>query len=823
MSWARRLGTTLFAGLGRDLQFASRTILKNRGFAAVAILTLAVGVGATTAVFSIVEAVLLRPLPYRNVDRLVAIWLGHVKDNSLAKIFASYDDFEHWKRSSQTVEQFAAATWATGDQILTGRGPAKVALAIPASVDFFSLLGVPPILGRTFEAADLNRGCTVVLSHRFWQNTLASQGDIVGQSLALDSRACTIVGVMPERFAFFPDAADMWSLITPSREQLPGSYKGVGVFGRLRADVSLERARAELSALHKQAHGSDGYAAAFRPAVYPLQEEFTWLSGRNLRLTLIVLFAAVSFVLLIACANVASLLLGRSLSRQREFAIRAALGSGRSRVMRQVLTEALLLSSAGSVLGVLLAIIAVHYFRAFGPVDLPPGTEIAVNVEVLMFAVVLAASTALFFGLVPAWRASHADISAMLKATGRTAAGRPGSARMGSALVVVEMTCAMLLLVGAGLLTQSIIRLGATPLGFTPDGLVTMAIRLPRTTYPKPSQRAQLYDRLVDTASSLPSVNGVALATTLLRGHTSNLLTVEGRPRPTLDTAIPDVGQDFVSPDYFQVMGVPIRSGRAFEPVDRQEAPAVAIVNEALARKYFPDVDPIGRRIKCGTPADEAPWLTIVGVAGNQKSMNVFQEMNWVETPFVFRAMSQSPASEATLLLRTTATPTSIGASIQRIVASLDPDIPVASIQTMRQRIAKDLAYPQFRAAVLGGFSVLALLLAAVGLYAVLSQLVAQRTQEFGVRVALGARSWDIVRLVSIQGGVPTTAGLAIGVACAIAFERALASLLYGVTASDPMTLAGVGLVLFAMASLAMFIPVRKATRVDPLVALRTE
>jgi putative ABC transport system permease protein len=811
------------ADFRHDARYGLRTFRKNPGFTAVAILTLALGVGATVTVFSVVEAVLLRPLPYQNGDRLVAIWLGHVKDKSLAKIFASYDDFEYWQRNSQTVEQFAAATWATGDQIVTGHGTPKVALAIPASVDFFSLLGVLPIRGRTFEAADLTRGCTVVLSHRFWQNTLAGQADIAGQSVALDSRACTIVGVMPEPFAFYPAAADMWSLITPNREQLPGSYKGVGVFGRLRAGVSLERAQAELAALHKQLHGSDGYATAFRPTVFPLQEEFTWLAGRNLRLTLMVLFAAVSFVLLIACANVANLLLGRSLARQREFAIRAALGSGRPRIMRQVLTEGFLLSSVGTVLGVLLTVVAVRAFRAFGPVDLPPGAMITVNVNVLLFASTLAGATALLFGAGPAWRASRVDISTMLKATGRAAAGRLAGATIGSALVVVEMTCAMVLLAGAGLLAQSIIRLGATPLGFEPDGLLTLAIRLPKTTYPKPDQRAQLYDRLVETLSSLPSVDGVALATTLLRGHTSNLLTVEGRPQPTLETAIPDVGLDFVSRDYFQVMGVPIRAGRAFESVDRQDAPAVAIVNDALARKYFPGVDPIGQRIKSGTAAGEAPWLTIVGVAGNQKSMNVFQEMNWVETPFVFRPLAQNPAGEATLLIRTTALSTSVGASVQRLVASLDPDIPVTAIETMRQRISKDVAYPQFRAVVLGGFSVLALLLAAVGLYAVLSQLVAQRTQEFGVRVALGARAWDIIRLVGIQGGVPTMAGLAIGVACAIAFERVLAGLLYGVTASDPMTLAGVALVLFAMAWVAMFIPARKATRVDPLVALRSE
>ena len=338
------------------MQYGLRTWRGNPAFAIVAIVTLALGIGATTAVFSVVEAVLLRPLPYADVDRLVAIWDGHLKDRSLAKIFASYEDFETWRRHSRSFEQLGAATWATGDQTLTGHGAPKLVLAIPASVGLFSVLGVPPAFGRTFDPSDLTRGCTVVLAHRFWRNTLGAERDIVGRSLALDNRACTVVGVMPERFAFYPDAAEMWTLILPNREQLPpDNYQGVGVFGRLRSGVTLERAQAEVSALHAQAHGHDAHGAAFGPAAHPLQEEFTWLAGRNLRLTLWVLFAAVNVVLLIACINVANLLLGRSLLRQREFAIRAALGSGRWRMARQVLTEALLLALSGTALGVVLA------------------------------------------------------------------------------------------------------------------------------------------------------------------------------------------------------------------------------------------------------------------------------------------------------------------------------------------------------------------------------------------------------------------------------------------------------------------------------------
>src|SRR5262245_41581067 len=346
--------------IGRDVRYSFRTWRRKPGFATVAILTLAVGIGSVAAVFTLVQAVLLHPLPYANADRLVAVWDGHVTDRNLAKIFASYADFETWTRESRTMEQMAALTWATGDRTLTGHGDPKVVLAIPASVGFFSLLGVPPAIGRTFEPNDLTRGCTLVLSARFWRASLAASRDVVGSSLALDGRACAVVGVMPDRFAFFPAATDMWTLITSTREQLPPDrYQGVGVFGRLRSGVTPDRANQELAAIHRGAHAGDLHGNAFGPTVYPLQDEFTWLAGRNLRVTLWVLFGAVTVVLIIASVNVGNLLIGRSLARQRELAIRAAIGSGRWRLARQILIEALLLSSAGAALGVGIAAAAL--------------------------------------------------------------------------------------------------------------------------------------------------------------------------------------------------------------------------------------------------------------------------------------------------------------------------------------------------------------------------------------------------------------------------------------------------------------------------------
>ncbi|HWW82970.1 MAG TPA: ABC transporter permease, partial [Vicinamibacterales bacterium] len=416
------------------------------------------------------------------------------------------------------------------------------------------------------------------------------------------------------------------------------------------------------------------------------------------------------------CVNVANLLLGRSLKRHREFAIRVALGSGRSRVVRQVLAESLMLSTMAMSLGIGIAMAAVRSLRVLHPIELPAGVTLEVDSEVLLFAVALAGATAICFGCLPAWRASQTDISTALKATGQPRSARVSGAALGRSLVAVEIACAIVLSVGAGLLTKSIVHLGDTPLGFNPDGLLTMTVTIPSTTYPAPNQRAMLYERTIETLSTLPSVEGVAISTALRRGHSNSLLTIEGRPQPTMDTAVPDVGQDFVSPDYFRVMGVPTREGRTFEEADTDSAAPVAIINEALARKYFPNVDPIGRRIKYGSPPPESPWVRIVGVVGNQKGMDVFHEMNWVETPSMFRPVSQNPPTAATLVLKTSGSPAFVGPTVQQRIAVLDPDIPVANVETMREHIAKDLSYPQFRAAVLAGFASLALLLAGVGL-----------------------------------------------------------------------------------------------------------
>jgi predicted permease len=387
----------------QDLRYAVVLLRRTPGLTVAVLVTLALGVGATTAVFSVVQAVLLRPLPYAEADRLVVIFDGHRRERSLSKVFASYQDFEIWKANSTSLETLGVLTWATSPRILTGLGQARSVLALPTSIEMFSLLGVPAALGRTFLPNDVGRGCAVVLSHRFWQSALGARPEVVGRSLTLDDRACTVLGVMPASFEFYPIAADMWSLIPPGG---PGLEAGVGVFGRLKPGISVATAQGELAALHSWGRTGEEHAAMFTPRVSRLQEEFTWLAGRNLRLTLLVLFGAVGFVLLIACVNVANVLLARSVSRQREFAVRAALGSGRWRLAHQLLTEGLLLSALGAGLGVLLAAGAVHLFRTLAPVELPPGSVVRVDLVVLAFTGSLAIATTLVVALVPAWRAS---------------------------------------------------------------------------------------------------------------------------------------------------------------------------------------------------------------------------------------------------------------------------------------------------------------------------------------------------------------------------------------------------------------------------------
>jgi putative ABC transport system permease protein len=811
--------------LCQDLRYSARTLGRSPGFVAIAVLSLALGIGANTAIFSMVEAVLLHPLPYRNADRLVAVWDRASAEKGASKLFDGYQDLEIYRQKSRSFEQIAGATWATGGRIMTGRGPSQDVLAIPASVDFFKLLGVSPAIGRAFRPDDLMRGCSVVLADHFWRSALGGQAKIVGQSLRLDDKSCDVVGVMPPGFAFYPTATAMWSLITPeSRFARDPAHSNIGIFARLKPGVSLTAAQAELRLLHRQAHRNDRHGAETEPVVYPLQEEFTWLTGRNLRLSLIVLFAAVAFVLLITCTNVANLLLGRSLVRQREMAIRSALGSGRTRLFGQLLTEALLLSGAAAVLGTLLAIGAIHWFQTARPIDLPPGTNVQVNLYVLLFTAALSVLTAILFGFVPAWKTSKVDLNEALKANGRSATQGSAQKLLAKTLVAVEVMLSLVLLAGASLLIQSFSRFASVHFGFAADRIVTMTISLPPTTYASDGKRLQFLDELTDRLAKIPAIGEWCFTSTPpLRGVSGfDALEIEGRPEPVAASGPHDTGQVVVSPSYFGIAGVSLLRGRPFARTDRLQQPAVAIVNEALARKYFPNQIPIGQHIRSyGAPAAQNPWLTIVGVAANEKRTTVYQEMNYVQIPTIYRPISQKPDSKPYLLVTGG---DGIAAAVERQVSALDPAVPIDAVQTLQHLIdSEQFAYPRFRAVLVSSFAGLAFLLATIGLYGVLSQLVTQRTAEIGVRMALGAQRRDVLLLIVRQGMLLVVAGTLGGLAAALLLTRFLAALLYGVSAADPATLAVVSSVLIATALLASFIPARRASRVDPIEALRYE
>jgi putative ABC transport system permease protein len=800
-----------------DIRFALRTFAKRRGFAAIAILTLALGIGAATAVFSIVDAVLLRPLPYKDPGRLAAVWITSTREQTLAKMFATHADYSEFRRHSQAFEEIGAATWATSTgRVLTGFGPAREVLTIPASASFFKTLGVPAAIGRTFTAEDEGQGCAIVVAHKFWASTLGADPSIAGKSLTLDQKPCTVLGVMPEAFSFYPSQTQAWVLLRPDFQ--PNQDKMlVGIFARLKPGVTLTQAETELRSLFRALH-PDPETRDFEPVVYDLHGEFTYLAGRTLRTTLVLVFSAVLLVLLIACLNVANLLLARLSGRRREFAMRAALGSPRSRLVRQVLTEGLLLSGCGAVLGVAIAQAALEYFRLANPIELAVGADVRLSPLLLGFSITLAIVTTLIFALLPAFRASKVDLTSNLKTGGRgSVQGRYGLAK---GLIAVEMAVSFMLLIGASLLMTSALRMGSEPLGFNPNRVLVIRVSLPAFRYTTGAQRLQAYDQLLDRLKQVPGSAGVALASKVPPEAGGNQpIEVQGRP-VAAGSETHDTGGDAVSPGFFDVLNIPLRRGRPFGTQDRGNSEPVALVNEALAKEYFPNIDPLGRQIRI--PGGPMPWLTIIGVVGNLKHTTLMNEMSWVETPILYRPLSQEPRPSIGIVMRAAGMGLT-APEIQRQIAAVDPSIPINEVETLTSRLAGTLAYSRFRAMVLGFFALSALLLSAVGLHGLLSHLVAQRIPEFGVRRAVGAQTHDLILLVARQGGIPVVLGLVAGVVLTLAFSRVLANLLYGIQPSDPNVLAIGSIALLAVAGLAILSPARRAARVDPMIALRDE
>ncbi len=809
----------------RDIHYACRKLRKSPGFAVTVIATLALGIGANTAIFSIVDAVLLRPLPYKNPDRLVVVWQTDAAHRGVGAWFDPYREFEEWQRGSRSFEKLAAMSWATTGATMIWRGKPVGLLALPASTNFFSMLGAEAQIGRTFRQADLNNPCTLVLAYPFWQQKLGAPKDIAGRTLTVGPLPCVVAGVMPKQFTFYPKEANAWSLITPTSAFVQKPWDSMtGVFGLLKPGVTHAQAEAELDAMQKrvspEAPASLSTLASATPIVLSLQDNFTWLAGRNLRRGLWLLSGAVSLILLMACLNVAGLLLGRAMEHAREMAIRTALGSGRARLIRQMLTESLVLALGGTGAGVLLALLMLHWFRAVNPVELPPGNVVALHWQVLLFAALLGIASAIVFGLLPAWQASRVDLNSVLKNNQRGTGASPSAQRASQILVVMQIALSLMLFVGAGLLAASLWRMASTPLGYRTNHVLTATINLPPEHYADNQAKSRFAADLSTRVAALPGVDAVAEASYFTPGG-ENPLSVEGDPGRFAAGGIATQG---VSASFFDAMQIPSFRGRVFDTQDRNDTRQVAIVNQALANRYFPHDDPIGHAVKLSRADDPShPWLTIIGVVADVKVTTVFQEMGYVVQPTVYRPLAQDAPASLALMVLTKDKPSGLISGIEEQLAAIDRGLLLADPGTLKDQQSAVLSQPRFRTVLFGSFAGLALLLAVVGLYGVLTQMVAQRTREMAIRVAVGASRGEVLSRVFRKAIVLAAMGIALGVIGSAIAVRALAGLLYGVRAENTAMFVLASIVLALTTLVASWNPAWRAANIDPMQALRSE
>ena len=814
--------------LWQDLRYGARMLFKHPGFAFVAVLTLALGIGATTAVFSVVNGVLLRPLPYAESDKLVTIWGNFLKLN-IEQLPAKAAEFLDYRAQTQVFAQTEGYSPTDFNLNLTQGGPERVSGA-QVTAGLFDLLGAPQaIAGRwiALDEAQLGRDHVVVLSHGLWQQRFGGDRNVVGQTLHLNGEPYTVIGVMPTGFDFpapLAEAALLWTPVsfTPAQiAQREGPYY-LHVLARLRDGVTVQQAQREMNALGQRFEreqpgyrGPNNADGGWRITVVPALEQVVGRSRQSLRLLLTI----AAMVLLIACANVANLLLARATTRQRELAVRAAVGASRARIVRQLLVESVLLAALGGALGVLLASWGVDWLLALNPAALPRLSEIKLDRVVLGFSLAVSLLVGALCGLAPAWLAGRVDLNQVLKEGGAQVAGDRRQPLARQALVAVEIALACVALVGAGLLIRSFLQLQRVDRGLQSDHVLTGRLSLPAEKYREPAQIAGFYNELTRKLSALPGVEAAAISTQLpLSGRTMNdPFSIEGRALDFKNTAT--AGHQNVSPAYFRALGIQALRGRDFNDSDTNDAPPVAVINERMARAYWPNEDPIGRRITLGLPRPENPWRTIIGIARDtpQRGLEVGAKPDW------YLPSAQAPQRDVYLLVRASLEPIAFSRALREQVAALDPAQPITDIRTLDEVIAGTTAPRRFNTTMLGLLAAIALLLAALGSYSVLAYTIARRTHELGVRAALGARPSDLRRLVIWQGMRPVAVGVAGGLVAAWWLARLVRGLLFGIGASDPLTFAGAVLLLLIVAIAACWLPARRATRVDPLVALRHE
>jgi putative ABC transport system permease protein len=801
--------------LARDTRCAARTLRKDLGFALTAVATLALAIGANTAMFSVLNAVVLRPLPYRSSEQLVMVWTEDPTQN-LREGRSARRDVEQWRAQSQSFGDLA--TFDAMSTTLSEAEGAEQIVAGSISANLLSLLGVQPVNGRGVSTAEAEeRQRLVLISHRFWQARFAGSNDAVGATIVLNGLPYQIIGILPAGFQVARLDADVWQTHATSEDGSGQGGRGSEtwfVVGRLRSAVTLEQAQAEMSAISRRLN--DQLPAAERNRGLTVVPLSLYLVGPESRLALWMLGGAVFFVFLIAAANVTSLSFARSLVRAREMAVRAALGASAARIVRQLLTESLLLAAVSGVTGTLLALTSIRLIRAFGPGTLPRLNEIALDPRALGWALAVSLLAGILVGLAPAISMLRRDLRPAGMEGGRTVSGGAATRGIRRALVVTEFVLAIVLLVGAGLLVRSWWYVTGVDPGFRPERVLAMELSTP-TMFDLPAQRTSLYDRVLDEIQAVPGVENAGIIGDLFIANSrEQVVTVErdgGRVSERLR-----LRGDEVSADLFKAIGTPLLRGRFFSVEDGPNAPPVAIINDAMARLSWPGQDPVGRRFKLGALDSDRPWFTVVGVVADMRRQGL--ERDAVSQMFV--SLAQNPPGSVDILIRTASDdPLAMAEALRAAVRRVEKNAPVYGVVPLEQQLGTYLTQRRFQTALLTGFSLVALLMAGVGIYGLIQHSVATRTQEIGLRQALGAQAGDIFRMIIGEGLMLSAAGLALGLVGAWGLGRALSRLLFGVTASDPLTFTTVSLLLTAVALAASYLPARRAMTVDPMAALR--
>jgi putative ABC transport system permease protein len=800
----------------QDFLYAVRRLLKAPGFTLVAVLTLALGIGANSAIFSVVNGVLLKPLPYPEPDRLVGVY--HTTDGQRAVM--SGPNFTDVSRAATSFE--SAAAISTGRRILTGEGePTRLAIA-EVSASLFSVLRVRPALGRAFNADENTPGRNnlVILSHGLWQQRFGSDPSVIGRRITLDGVSKEVVGVMPAGFSY-PSGRDAW-LPVDYDEGFVTKQRGawyLSVVARLKPGVTPQQSAAEVEAIGRNlARQYPDANAEIGMTTYPLLEAMVG----NIRPSVMILLGAVGFVLLIACTNVANLLLARAATRETEMAVRTALGAGRARLVRQLLTESVLLSLVGAGFGLLLAVWGVELLTNLKPQGIPRLDNVRIDGVVILFTIAVGVVTGVLFGLVPAFAATR-GLSATLKESGRGAVTSRSAGRVRGALVVTELALAVMLLVGAGLLMRSFIKLQAVDPGFKVDPALTFDLTLPDARYKEMEQQIAFYDQLLPRLRGLPGVQAASAVMGLPLAGLDFIISFEVAGRPPVPPAQqPAMQVRVATPEYFSTLGIPLKRGRMFTEDDRLQSPKVVLITEAAGKQYFPNEDPIGRTIKLGWgrgPGKPRAGGEVVGIVGDIKA----EGLDEPNPPQIYMPLRQWPVSFMTVVLKTSVPPTSLTEAARAQVAAIDPNLPLSNIGTLDAIVAKSISQQRFYMTLLSVFAAVALVLAAIGIFGVLSYAVSQRTREIGIRMALGAQERTVIGLVVRQAMALVAAGVVAGTLLALYLSQTMTKMLISVRPTDPATFVSVAAVLAGVALLASYLPARRATRVDPIVALRSE